>query len=79
MHCGDRLMIHLTPEQIGDSEFEITYKIYLEALPDKPVSQAKTRHVCINPTVRQRQPLSVELLLWLEAMTEPAMSAPADD
>ncbi len=78
VHCGDRLTIYLIPKQTSDTEFEITYKICLEALPDKPAARATTRHVCINSTLRQREPLSPELLLWLQKIAEKPLPSPAD-
>ena len=78
MHCGDRLTIHLTPRSINDSEFEITYNLFVEMLLEKPASRATTRHVCINPSLRKREALSAELTLWLQAIAAPPLPSPAD-
>lgn len=73
--CGDRLEIHLTPHQTTDSSFEIAYQLVLQEHPEKPVSKALTRHVCIQPATRTRHPLPPELQRWLgweESETLPA-------
>jgi 1,4-dihydroxy-2-naphthoyl-CoA hydrolase len=62
---GDRLEIHLTPDQIRPTEFEIHYQICGEATPDKPVIRALTRHVCIDAQTRTRQDLPPQLITWL--------------
>ncbi|WP_124978673.1 acyl-CoA thioesterase [Aphanothece sacrum] len=62
---GDRLKIDLTAVQLNQTEFEISYKILLSSSDDKSIAQAKTRHVCINPTSRQRVPLSESMVKWL--------------
>jgi 1,4-dihydroxy-2-naphthoyl-CoA hydrolase len=64
--CGDRLLLHLTPTRLNETEFAIAYTIFLENQLEKPVSKALTRHVCINPLTRQRQALSAELEHWLQ-------------
>jgi 1,4-dihydroxy-2-naphthoyl-CoA hydrolase len=65
MYCGDRLLIQLTPQGISDGEFEIFYEIRL-INHDRLICKAHTRHVCINPEARSRQPLPVELNSWLK-------------
>jgi 1,4-dihydroxy-2-naphthoyl-CoA hydrolase len=64
--CGDRHEIQLTPTLQSDQVFEIQYVIYEIDYPEKPISKALTRHLCINPTSRQRQPLPQEVLDWLD-------------
>lgn len=72
MFCGDRQQITLTPKQLSDSEFEIAYQILpttsepLAAVASKPSARALTRHVSIDLTHRTRQPVSVEMLQWLQ-------------
>lgn len=63
--CGDRLVIHLHPEILSQSEFEIRYTIFANAQLDRPASQALTRHVCIDAAARKRQDLSAEITQWL--------------
>jgi 1,4-dihydroxy-2-naphthoyl-CoA hydrolase len=62
---GDRLKIDLTPVQLSQTEFEITYKIFLSSPEAKSIAKAKTRHVCINPSTRRRVPLSDSMVQWL--------------
>jgi 1,4-dihydroxy-2-naphthoyl-CoA hydrolase len=63
--CGDRHEIQLTPTLQSDHAFEIQYVIYEVDHPEQPISKALTRHVCIDPISRQRQPLPQALLDWL--------------
>lgn len=47
------------------SEFELTYKLYTTPdRSDRPVAEAKTRHVCLT-TTRQRQDCSLYLGAWM--------------
>lgn len=71
MECGDRLVLHLMPTRLSPAEFAIAYTIFSDSQPEKPVSKALTRHVCINPATRQRQPLTVELERWLQQWQQP--------
>lgn len=68
--CGDRLTIHLTPHALSTSEFGIHYAVFLAAAPDKPVSKAATRHVCLAMPQRVRQDLSPALARWLQQWSE---------
>lgn len=70
MVCGDRLSIHLTPHALSTSEFEIHYTVFLAAAPEKPVSKASTRHVCIAVPQRTRQGLFPALAHWLQQWSE---------
>lgn len=68
MFCGDRLVIHLTPKQLRESEFEIAYQIFRLKQPEKVVSNACTRHVCVEilPDARRRMVLPEEITSWLQ-------------
>lgn len=70
LHCGDQVAIALTPRQLDDSTFEISYCLTNAA--QKTVATALTRHVCIDSASRQRQPFSLELARWLSANPAPA-------
>ncbi|MGI0487472.1 acyl-CoA thioesterase [Pantanalinema rosaneae CENA516] len=65
MFCGDRLRIHLIPRTLSDNEFEIHYTIWNADKPDRPLSQARTRHVCIDPATRTRTALPPDMIHWL--------------
>jgi 1,4-dihydroxy-2-naphthoyl-CoA hydrolase len=69
--CGDRHEIVLTPVSTSHHGFEIRYEIYGEGDRDRLISQALTRHVCINPVSRERQPLPQQVLDWLKKWREP--------
>jgi 1,4-dihydroxy-2-naphthoyl-CoA hydrolase len=69
--CGDRHEIVLTPLSTSHHGFEIRYEIYGEGDRDRLISQALTRHVCINPVSRERQPLPQQVLDWLKKWREP--------
>ncbi len=68
LFCGDRVTIHLTPRQISDTEFEVEYQLVLSDRPEKQVSRAMTRHVCVQPATRTRIALPIVILQWLEQL-----------
>lgn len=70
--CGDRHEIQLTPTLQSDHAFQIQYVIYEANRPERPISKALTRHLCIDPTSRQRQPLPQNLLDWLSKWSQPS-------
>ena len=65
MFCGDRVLIHLTPQYLSDNEFEIVYQLFLAENPEKPLAKAITKHVCIDSLNRKRQNLSENLIKWI--------------
>jgi 1,4-dihydroxy-2-naphthoyl-CoA hydrolase len=69
MRCGDRLEIHLAPKLLQDNEFEIAYNVFLENQLGRSISDAHTRHVCIDPATRRRQSLPASISQWLERWT----------
>lgn len=69
--CGDRHEILLRPVSTSGQGFEIWYEIYGKGDRDQLISQALTRHVCINPVSRERQPLPQQVLNWLKKWREP--------
>lgn len=70
---GDGYQVELSPKFLSDHTFEISYRI-LPQISDlelqdpqiKPIGLAMTRHVCIDPQVRQRRPLPPEIRRWIE-------------
>ena len=62
--CGDRQEIHLIPSLTAESDFEVQYVICVAGNSGKPTSKALTKHVCINPVTRERQPLPQKILDW---------------
>jgi 1,4-dihydroxy-2-naphthoyl-CoA hydrolase len=67
LFCGDQIQVSLVASLINNSEFAIAYQIFLVDNLEQALVKAHTRHVCINPQLRQRVDLSVTLLDWLTA------------
>ena len=65
MFCGDKLLIHLTPQQVGENKFEIAYQIVEASSSEQQLAKAITRHVCINPITRTRTQLPEAITHWL--------------
>ncbi|MEA5571397.1 thioesterase family protein [Calothrix sp. UHCC 0171] len=62
--CGDKLVVNLTSEKLNGEKFAINYKI---AIADSLVSQAMTRHVCIDVASRQKRELPDAINQWLQS------------
>ncbi len=65
LFCGDQIQVSLVPSLVKDSEFAIAYQIFPVDNPEQILVKAQTRHVCINPQLRQRINLPTPLLQWL--------------
>jgi 1,4-dihydroxy-2-naphthoyl-CoA hydrolase len=65
MFCGDKLLIHLTPQQLGENKFEIAYQIVVASSSEQQLAQAITKHVCINSITRTRTQLPEAITQWL--------------
>jgi 1,4-dihydroxy-2-naphthoyl-CoA hydrolase len=65
MFCGDKLLIHLTPQQLSDNKFEIAYQIVAVSSSEEQLAKAITRHVCIDPITRSRTQLPEAIIQWL--------------
>ncbi len=65
IYCGDQLQVTLTISQVNNSEFAIAYQIFPVDNLDQILVKAQTRHVCINPQIRQRIDLPAAMLEWL--------------
>ena len=63
--CGDLQVIHVLPQKISDSSFEINYEIFSAGEPAKLLCQALTRHVCIQTCDRKRTPIPEFLMQWM--------------
>ncbi|HEY9611696.1 thioesterase family protein [Allocoleopsis sp.] len=64
MVCGDAIVIRLTPQRLNENKFEITYEI-VAASSEQLLAKAMTRHVCIEPTTRNKLQLPDEIVEWL--------------
>ncbi|NJK55170.1 MAG: acyl-CoA thioesterase [Pleurocapsa sp. SU_5_0] len=65
LFCGDRIQISLVASLINDSEFAIAYQISPVDHLEQILVKAQTRHICINPQIRQRIDLPAMILKWL--------------
>jgi 1,4-dihydroxy-2-naphthoyl-CoA hydrolase len=69
LFCGDRVIIKLTPKQLDNWRFEISYE--MEMIKDEPIDRALisatviTNHVVINPQTRNRKELPELIVNWL--------------
>lgn len=63
--CGEQLQISLNSSQVNDSEFAIAYEITSLNNLEQILVKAETKHVCINPQIRQRIDLPAAVLEWL--------------
>ena len=65
IYYGDRLNITTTAHRVSDTSFEMNYEV--RSLPTLSLILAKgmTRHVCINPTSRDRTPIPDKMCQWL--------------
>ncbi|MBC6477025.1 MAG: acyl-CoA thioesterase [Hormoscilla sp. GM7CHS1pb] len=73
--CGDRLLIHLTLRQQSEDNFELAYQVQLadrvaSSQTHRFVAIAITKHVCIDPASRTRQPLPAKIEQFLQNLSE---------
>ena len=66
LFCGDRIKINLVTSLVNTSELAIAYQISAIANLERVLVKAQTRHVCINPQIRQRINLPPEIREWLK-------------
>jgi 1,4-dihydroxy-2-naphthoyl-CoA hydrolase len=65
MFAGDRLIVQLTPAQVGGGKFEIAYQVFAGEIAGRCAAKALTEHVCIDAVSRTKKQLSEELMQWL--------------
>lgn len=68
LFCGDEINITLQPQQLSSDKFEILYQVFDEK--KQLMAESITRHICIDPSLRIKQDLSTEMLLWLHFCRE---------
>ena len=66
LFCGDRIQVNLISTKLNQTEFEINYQIFYENSVDTMVAKATTKHVALNPKIRQRSDLPSFIIKWLE-------------
>ena len=71
LFCGDTVRVSLDPSLINSNEFAIAYQICPVDNGDRILVKAATRHVCINPRIRQRIDLPPEVREWLNYCQSP--------
>jgi 1,4-dihydroxy-2-naphthoyl-CoA hydrolase len=76
LHCGDCLLIQVLPQSVSADTFEVVYRLW--SVDQRLLTQALTRHICIDAISRQRQPLPTVLQHWLTTWTEAADALPDD-
>ena len=64
LYCGDSLQIHLSPQQLDENKFELSYQIFADP-SEQLMAKAITRHVCIDPKTRNKTPLPETMVQWL--------------
>jgi len=65
MSCGDRLAIHVTLRQQSEDSFELGYQVQLA---DRVAAIGITKHVCIDPASRTRQPLPADIAQFVQTL-----------
>ena len=65
LFCGDMIRVNLTTSLVSNSEFAIAYQISPVDNSEQILIKADTRHVCINPRIRQRMDLPAAMQKWL--------------
>lgn len=62
MFCGEQIFIELTPEQLSNNKFEITYQVMAS---EQLIAKAVTRHICIEVISRTRKDIPDDVIQWL--------------
>ena len=54
LHVGDKLEVHLSCQRIGEHSFTLFYEIFREGKENLLVGTARTVHVSLNSTTREK-------------------------
>jgi 1,4-dihydroxy-2-naphthoyl-CoA hydrolase len=65
LFCGDRIQVSLVATLTNEREFAIAYQISPVDRLEQILVKAQTRHVCINPQIRQKIDLPAIIVEWL--------------
>jgi len=65
--CGEKIRVEVTPSRLSENSYAVDYVIWKIGAADKRAAVARTEHVCISSTTRERLPLPAALAAWLEA------------
>ena len=63
---GDEIRVSFTASLVNNSEFAIAYQITPVGNLEQILVKAQTKHVCIDPQIRQKIDLPLTILNWLE-------------
>jgi 1,4-dihydroxy-2-naphthoyl-CoA hydrolase len=66
LYCGDRLTIHLNPQLLEASSFQVNYQIFADNAASQLIGRASTTHVCIAVHPRARIDLTPVLVEWMQ-------------
>ncbi len=67
LFCGDKIAVRLKPALLSGDTYAIDYEMVKLDRPEKLVAHARTFHVCIDSTTRERVPLPPALAAWVAA------------
>jgi len=67
LSAGDKLRITVTPAPLTADSFALRFEIFRLGPPEKIAARARTEHVCISATMRERLPLPPALAAWVNA------------
>ena len=67
LFCGDKIVVTLKPTLLSPDTYAIDYEMRRADSAGKIVAHARTAHVCIRSTTRERTPLPPALLAWINA------------
>jgi 1,4-dihydroxy-2-naphthoyl-CoA hydrolase len=70
--CGEKVRVELTPRRIGENSFALEFTLWKKPAPgsvaaEKRAAVARTEHVCISSSTRERIPLPAALASWVDA------------
>ncbi len=68
LQCGDRLAVEVTPTRLSENSFALDATLWKSiGAARKRAAVARTEHVCIHSTTRERQSLPTALAAWVDA------------
>ncbi len=65
--CGDRLDVRVTPSPLGEDSFAIDFELRRGGPTGKLAAVARTCHVCLRSSTRERIQLPDTLAAWVKA------------
>lgn len=67
--CGEKIRVEVTPTRLSENSFALDFVIWkpMPSGADKRAAVARTEHVCISSSTRERQALPAPLAAWVDA------------